>query len=169
MDVPPEHLENANQYYHDESGNPVGGRIRLALSFTGTEASRISINISAPRGIFLEKSIIYFDKLKGKGTPLHFETNMFIRNDIIICRNHLELSASYELMVQGTKQCGVSYSSVRIPIWLFSRLMQPHNEGAFKVVIDVNEKAPSIETLYSDIIEYTKPSEAYHKNPNVLS
>lgn len=70
IDTKPDHIQNEKDYYHDDSGNVVGARLRLALSFMGNEATRISININSPAVFFIELKIFSGD-LFGE-TSYHF-------------------------------------------------------------------------------------------------
>ena len=91
----------------------------------------------------MEKPVITFDKLKGKETQ-NFETLCFVRNDMLISKNSVELNACYDITIEGNKQTGVSYTTLKIPLWMLCRLMPPIKNWTYKIDIDVSDKAPPV-------------------------
>lgn len=144
MDNPPDYMESTNSYFKDEQGKFIGGKLRITASFQGTEATKISINLNAPAGFHLEKNVINYDKLSGKGTPIHFETNILVRNDSVISKNIIDLTACYDIMVESNNQTSVTHESVLIPLWAYTRLVPPQKDATYKIMIDISEKPPGV-------------------------
>ena len=76
IDNQPEFIEDENGYLKNEDGDYIGAKLRVTLSFTGTETTKVSVNINVPKGFYTEQSLITFDKIESRGTPSVFETNV---------------------------------------------------------------------------------------------
>lgn len=164
----PDHVEESEKYFKDESDNFIGVNLRVSLGFNGREATKICVNINAPAGFHAQQSQITLDKLQGKGTPYNFETIILVKKNTLITSNIIDFCASYEIVVENSNQTLVAYSSTRVPTWGFTKLFSPTKDAAFKVLVEVSEKCPESTELYSDYIDIQNPDQQYTSNPNVL-
>lgn len=156
-------------YFSSEIGNTVSSVLRLSLSFSGVEATNISVIVKSPEAVILKVTHFNIERLKGSGTPAVVETEFTVDNRIPLTELVLSVTASYDYMGPANMQTGVIYKQVPIAIESYCYLVAPVKDADFKLTLEANSEIPALSSVFEDFIEASKPSKEYYSNPNVLS
>lgn len=143
--------------------------LKLTISFSGVEATNISILMKVPEAIQLKESHFNIDRLKGNGTPAVMETEFMMDNRIPLTDLSIEVTATYDFMGGANLQTGNIYKSVPISLPAYCYLISPVKDADFKLTLEASSEIPALSTVFRTFIEETNPSKEYYDNPNVLS
>ena len=156
-------------YFASEIGNTVSSALKLSLSFSGVEATNISIIVKSPEAVRLKVTHFNIERLKGSGTPAVVETEFTVDNRIPLTELELNVTASYDYMGPANMQTGVIYKRVPISMESYCYLVAPVKDADFKLTLEANTELPPLSTVFEGFIEASCPIRDYYSNPNVLS
>lgn len=155
--------------FASEIGNTVSSVVRLSVSFSGIEATNISIILKSPEAVRLNKSHFNIEKLRGNSTPAVIETEFTVDNRIPLTELALEVSGCFEYQGPANLQTGIVYVKVPLSLESYCYLVSPVKEADFKLTLEANCEIPALSSVFEAFIEATKPQKEYYENPNVLS
>lgn len=163
------HIADSGFNFASEIGAALSSVLKLTLSFSGVEATNISIILKTPEAIQLKESHFNIDRLKGSGTPAVLETEFMLDNRIALTDLCIEITATYDFMGSANMQTGNIYKSVPVSLPAYCYLISPVKDADFKLTLEASTEIPSLSTVFKTFIEETNASKEYYENPNVLS
>jgi PTHB1 C-terminus len=161
--------------FASETGATVSSQLLISLSFSGLEATNISLTLSHPevhsahQALILKANHFNVERLKGRGTPVTIETDFTVDNRIPLTEQFFELTATYDYMSGPSLQTGTSCLLVPISLQTYCYLVAPVKEADFKLTLEANAELPPLSEIFRDFIQETAPDAQYYANPNVLS
>lgn len=155
--------------FASEIGAALSSVLKLTLSFSGVEATNISVMLKVPEAIRLKESHFNIDRLKGSGTPAVLETDFMLDNRIPLTDLSIEVTATYDFMGGANLQTGNIYKSVPVGLEAYCYLIAPVKEADFKLTLESNAEIQPLSTVFRSFIDDTSASKEYYENPNVLS
>ena len=167
--IDPSNVMDSGFNFASELGASLASVLRLTISFSGVEATNISVILKNPEAIRLKESHFNIERLKGSGTPAVIETDFMLDNRIPLTELSIEVTATYDFMGGSNLQTGNIYKSVPISLPAYCYLISPVKDADFKLTLEASSEIPALSTVFKNFIEETSPSREYYENPNVLS
>jgi Bardet-Biedl syndrome 9 protein len=157
-------VEEANEYIDDpkniyakgDNGRVFRMKVKLSISYEGSEVKNLMININLPKHVDSDKKVFSYKILNfGSHTPYTETFYIYPRNDFSPSSNEVVISASYmSIRSAGGIDLRTACKTFEIPMALNCRIIIPSNlKDANKVTIITNKDAAQINSFFEDLID----------------
>lgn len=136
-------MENEQSLYHNENGEILTVKMRIALSYSGEKATNINILLNLPHNIYSQENNIFIENMKGGGTPYNQDFNLYCLNSEFPYKNSFDLQISYYNSIAGKpefKDSRCIIKEVNLPRNFQFHCIPPVKNASFKITIGLNQE-----------------------------
>ena len=163
------HIMDSGFNFASEVGAAISSVLKLTVSFSGVEATNISVLLKNPEAIKLKINHFNIERLEGSKTPAILETEFMVDNRVALTELSIEVTATYDFMGGTNTQTGNIYKSIPISLQAYCYLISPVKEADYKLTLEANSEIPALSSVFNSFIEETSSAKEYYENHNVLS
>jgi Bardet-Biedl syndrome 9 protein len=167
-----EYIDDPNDIYaKGDKGKPIRMKVKLNISYEGSEVKNLMIHINLPRHLEADKTTFSYKMLNfGSRTPFTETFYVYPRNDFYPCEREIVISASYmSARSGGGNDLRTAVTKFSCPMALNCRVIIPSNlKDQWKVTLVTNKDAVQITSFFDDVIEALNAKSVW-TTPNAIS
>lgn len=167
-----EYVDDPNNIFaKGDSGRPIRMRVKLSMSYEGSEVKNLMVQVNLPNHLEADKvTFSYKDLSFGSHTPFTETFYIYPRNDFFPFTNVVDVSASYQSARSGGGfDLRTATSKFEVPMALNCRIIIPSNlKDPCKITLVTNKDAAQITSFFEDIIDALN-AKSVCTTPNAMS
>ena len=167
-----EYVDDPNKIFATgDSGRPIRMKVKLSLSYEGSEVKNLTVQINLPTHLDADKVTFSYKILNfGSHTPYTETIYIYPRNDFFPYSNEVTVTASYQSARSGGGQdLRTAMTRFDVPMALNCRIIIPSNlKDPCKLTLVTDKDAAQVSSFFEDVIDALN-ARSVCTSPNAIS